>query len=471
MTTSANESVTALLPELVLVVAAVMGLLAGSFLPRRRQGVVRAGAVVAVVAAGVLSAIALGRPAELVYSGTYAVDPGLGAVRLVVLAATALTLLLASDAIGGDRRETEVVVLVLLAALGTIVLAGADDLLVLAAGFLLTSLPLYALTGFTHTRRSTEAALKQYLLGALAGVLLLVGVALLLGAGGGTDYPTLATGLPGAARITVVFGVVALIAGLLFELGAVPLHFWVPDVTQAASTPVAAFTSTVPKLGAALALYRLLDVPLSGTGQDWTLLVAVLAAASMTLGNLAAFAQDDVRRLLGYSAISQVGYLLMAVAVAGRAELALSSLLLYLAAYAVTNLGAFAVVAALPHARTLTDFRGLARTQPWLGGALVVCLLGLVGTPPTAVFAGKLSVFTAAADGGLAWLVVLAAVNTVASLFYYLRWLAPAVRGGGEVHTVAPWARTAAVTAAAASLALGVLAGPALALIHGPLLR
>ncbi|UZJ26262.1 NADH-quinone oxidoreductase subunit N [Rhodococcus antarcticus] len=471
MTPGANEAVTTLLPELVLVLAAVVGLLAGSFLPRRRQGLVRAGAVLAVVAAGVLSAVGLARPAELVFSGTYAVDAGLGVLRLVVLAATALTLLLAAEAIGGNRRETEVVVLVLLAALGTIVLAGANDLLVLAAGFLLTSLPLYALTGFTHTRRSTEAALKQYLLGALAGVLMLVGVAVLLGAGGGTDYPTLATGLPAAARITVVLGVVALVAGLLFELGAVPLHFWVPDVTQAASTPVAAFTSTVPKLGAALALYRLLDVPLAGTGQDWSLLVAVIAAASMTLGNLAAFAQDDVRRLLGYSAISQVGYLLMAVAVAGRAELALSSLLLYLAAYAVTNLGAFAVVAALPHARTLADFRGLARTQPWLAGALVVCLLGLVGTPPTAVFAGKLTVFTAAGDGGLGWLVVVAAINTVASLFYYLRWIAPAVRGGGQAPTVDPWARAAAVTAAVSSLALGVLAGPALDLVNGTLAR
>jgi NADH-quinone oxidoreductase subunit N len=127
------------------------------------------------------------------------------------------------------------------------------------------------------------------------------------------------------------------------------------------------------------------------------------------------------------------------------------------------------VVAALPQARTL------ARTRPWLAAALAVCLFGLVGTPPTAVFAGKLTVFTvftvftaAAGDGGLGWLVVLAAVNTVASLFFYLRWLAPAVRGGGTEHTVAPWARTAAVTA---SLTLGVLAGPALALIHGPLLR
>ncbi|MEO6879574.1 MAG: proton-conducting transporter membrane subunit [Mycobacteriaceae bacterium] len=451
-----NEAVSSLLPELVLLMSAVVGLLGGSFLPRRRQGFVRAGAVVVCVGAGVLAVIGLNQPDELVFGGSFAVDTGLGVVRLVVLAAVALTLLLAGDQIAGDRRETEVVVLV--------------------AGFLLTSLPLYALTGYRHDRRGVEAALKQYLLGALAGVLMLVGVVVLLGAGGGTDYATLAVGLPAAEPITVVLGVVAVLAGLAFELGAVPLHFWVPDVTQAATTPVAAFTSTVPKLGAAMALFRLLDGPLAETSQAWWLLVALVAAVSMTLGNLAAFAQDDVRRLLGWSTVSQVGYLLMAVAVAGRSGQALGALGLYLAAYAVTNLGAFAVVAAVPGARTLADFRGLARAHPWLGVSLVVCLLGLVGTPPTAVFAGKLAVFSAAGDGGLGWLVVVAAVNTVVSLFYYLRWIAPVVRGSGRDGrefdaAVVPWARAAAVLAAGASVAAGVAAGPLLGVASGVLVR
>jgi len=316
-------------------------------------------------------------------------DTGLGIARLVVLAATALTLLLAGDAIAGARRETEFVVLVLLTSLGVIVLAGANDLLLLVGGYLLTSIPLYALTAFGKTSGGTEAALKQYLLGAFSGVLLLVGVTVLFGAGGATDYPSLAASLPGASRVALVVGVVAILAGLLFELGGVPLHFWVPDVVQAAPAPVAAFVSTVPKIGAALALYRLLDIPLGHTAPDWALLVAVVAAASMTLGNLAAFAQDDVRRLLGYSTVSQVGYLLMAVVAAGRVDFALGSLALYLAAYAVTNLGAFAVVCAFPHARTIADYRGLLRQHRWLALALVVCLLGLVGTPPTAVFAGK----------------------------------------------------------------------------------
>lgn len=145
----------------------------------------------------------------------------------------------------------------------------------------------------------------------------------------------------------------------------------------------------------------------------------------MTLGNLAAFFQTSARRLLAYSTISQVGYLLMALAVATRTDLAQQSLLFYLAAYAATNLGAFAVVTALPAARHLKDYRGLAHRHPGLAAVLVVCLLGLVGTPPTGIFLGKLEIFSATIDGGYTWLAVLAVANTVASLFYYLRWLAP----------------------------------------------
>jgi NADH-quinone oxidoreductase subunit N len=191
----------------------------------------------------------------------------------------------------------------------------------------------------------------------------------------------------------------------------------------------------------------------------------------MTLGNLAAFFQQDVRRLLGYSTISQVGYLLMAVTVATRSSLALPSLLLYLAAYALTNLGAFAVVCALPRAKTIESYHGLLRHRPWLAISLVVCLLGLVGTPPTAVFAGKLTVFTATLDGGYAWLVVVAVVNTVASLFYYLRWIVGALRpaSADTAPELDRWSEATAYVTAAASIAAGPLAGLLLAVFRGEL--
>jgi NADH-quinone oxidoreductase subunit N len=415
----------ALLPEILLLFGAVAALLAGSFLPRRCQWAARAGAAAALAAS--LAAAVFSAPGEdrTVYAGTYALDGATDAVRVIVPAAALTVLALASGRVRGDRRETEFCVLVLLGSLGTVLLAGASDLLLLAVAYLLASIPLYALAGWGRDARGAEAALKLYLLGVLLGITMLLGTAVLYGLGGATDYAALADGLSGAPRAALAVGTVALLAGPLFKAGAVPTHFWVPDAASGATVPAAAFLTTVPKIGALVALYRVLTV-LPEQALEWRVLPAVLAVATMTLGNLAAFAQTDPLRLLGYSTISQAGYLLMALAVAGRAE-ALRALLLYLAAYAVTNLGAFAVAAALPHLRTLEAYRGLGRRRPLLAAALTVCLLGLVGTPPTAVFMGKLTVFSATWDGGMAWLTVAAAVNTVASLFYYLRWIAPAL--------------------------------------------
>jgi NADH-quinone oxidoreductase subunit N len=443
-----------LLPEIILACTSVVGLLLGSFLPRHRQWVVRVLAVVACAASLVWTVIG---GTGMVFAETYAVDGATNVTRVVVSAS--VPLVLAMTRIGGHARETEFVVLLLLAALGAVVLAGANDLLLLAAAYLLASVPLYALTGFAKDGPGTEASLKFYLLGALLGTTMLFGVMLVAGAGRGSDYPTLHHTLPGAPVAAVAVGAVAVLGGLVFKAGAVPGHFWVPDVTEGALPSVGATVTTIPKVGAVVAIYRFVTVlPL-----NWPLLVAVLAAATMTLGNLAAFFQRDVRRLLAYSTVGQVGYLLMAVA-AARVSLALPSLLLYLAAYAVTNLGAFAVVCALPGARTLDDYAGLRGHRPWLAVSLAVCLLGLVGTPPTGVFAGKLTIFTATFDAGLGWLVVVAAVNTVASVFYYLRWLVPALRTADEFPRPDRSASITAYLAAPVSVLVGLLAGPILAL-------
>ncbi|MPZ66725.1 MAG: NADH-quinone oxidoreductase subunit N [Pseudonocardiaceae bacterium] len=471
-----QEDTLALLPEMLLLAGAIVALLAGSFLPRHRQWVATLLAAVAVGASGLAALAAAGGAARTIYESSYAVDVATTATRIIVAIAALLSLALARPRITGSPRETEFAVLVLLASLGTVVLAGAAELLVLAVGYLLASIPLYALAGWGRDARGAEAALKLYLLGALLGITMLLGIAVLFGVGGGTTYAALAAGLPGAPAAAVALGVVATLAGLLFKIGAVPAHFWVPDAVDGATTPAAAFLTTVPKIGGLVAAYRLL-VTVPDTVVDWRLLVALLAVASITLGNLAAFTQDRPRRLLAYSTVSQVGYLLMAVAVAGRSEQALAALLFYLAAYAVTNLGAFAVVGALPQHDTLDAYRGLGRRRPALIGALLVCLLGLVGTPPTAVFVGKLTVFSATWDGGMQWLVVVAAINTVASLYYYLRWLAPAFAretasaatgsdGPGGTAVLAAidtrWATATALVAAVLALALGIAAGPLL---------
>ncbi|SDO37178.1 NADH-quinone oxidoreductase subunit N [Geodermatophilus sp. DSM 45219] len=468
----------ALLPELILLAGAVGGLLLGLWTPQRRQGRVRAVAVLACLGSAVAAATALPDPAMAVFEGTWTIDTTTGVVRITVALATAVAVLLASASVAGHPRETEAYVLMLLAALGTVALAAAGDLLLLVAAFLLASFPLYALAGFAKDARGTEAALKYYLMGAFSGVLLMLGVTALVLATGTTGYPTLAVALPGAAAPLAAVGVLGVLAGVAFKAGAVPVHFWVPDVTAGTTPAMAAFITTVPKLGAVAAAFRLLAEPFAAASVDASLLVAVLAAASMTLGNLAAFSQTEVLRLLAYSTVSQVGYLFMVVAVAARTELAVPALTIYLAGYAVTNIGAFAAVAAAPAARTISDWTAAVGRRPWLVVSLVVILLGLVGTPPTAVFVGKLAVFSAAWDGAMIWLVVLAAVNTVASLFYYLRWItagavgvsaAPPAAGDGAPAgpgpTVGVVQRTALLptavlhSAAVASLVLGIGAG------------
>ncbi len=471
-----SEDPLALLPELFLAGAAVLGLVGGAFLPRRRQWLVALLAAAACLAGLVAAGVALSQPSRMVFGDSYAVDSALGVGRIVVLAATLLVLVLSLDTARGHKREAEFYVLLLLAALGAVALTGASDLMLLFAAYLLASVPLYALAGFAKDAAGSEASLKYYLLGAFLGMLMLAGVTLLYGAGGGTSYRLLHETIGHGPQGPVAVGLVALLAGLLFKIGGVPGHFWVPDVAEGATAPVAAFVTTIPKVGGLVALYRLAAEVLTQTSVDWRLLVALLAALSMSLGNLAAFFQQNPRRLLAYSTISQVGYILLAVTVAGRSGIALKALLFYLAAYALTNLGAFAVVAELPNAKTLGDYAGLARRRPWLALVLVVCLLGLVGTPPTSVFFGKLSVFAAAIDGGYTWLAVVAALNTVASLFYYLRWIAPTFARAPTADSAAlepagRWAAAGAYTAGAGSLLLGLASGPALHLAAGLLVR
>ncbi len=448
-----------MLPEILLFAGGLVCLLGGSFTPRRRQWTLRVVAAAALVGA-VGAALAGASAGGTAFEGAFAVDVATTTARVVCAVATLLVLALAADEVAGDDRESETYALLLFATTGALVLAGARDLLVLLVGFFLASIPLYALVGLGRTARSAEAALKTYLVGALFGILMMLGVTLLYGVAATTSYPELSGALAQAPVAVVGAGFVGVLAGLAFKAGSVPAHFWVPDAAQGSTGLTAAFVTTVPKVGAVVALYRL--VVALPDSLDWGLLVGVLAVASMTLGNLAAYGQDDPRRLLGWSTVSQVGYLLVPVAVAGRSDLALPSMLFYLGAYAVTNIAAFAVTTAFPSVRDLGGYAGLVRARPGPAVALVVVLLGLVGTPPTAVFVGKLTTATAAWDGGMPWLTVAVLVNSLASLFYYLRWVAPALRRdepGDDLAAPRRWSAGVAVGASTASVVLGLLAG------------
>ena len=469
METGMGAEAVALLPEIVLLVGALVVLLAGSFLPLRQLGRTRATTLLVLAASAAAAGSAIGSPARTVFDDSYAVDTATGAARLIAAGAAALIVLLAGDELTGHARQAEICCLLLLGTLGTVVLAGAHDLLIVITGFLLASVPLYALVGLTRTARAAEATMKTYFFGSLFGIVLMLGVTVLYGVGRATGYADLAAALPGAPAGALVFGAVAVLGGLMFKAGAVPGHFWVPDATQAGSAVAATYLSTIPKIGALVAAYRIVAV-LPAAAQA-PLLVGLLAAASMTLGNLAAFTQDDPRRLLGWSTVSQVGYLLVPVAVAGRSPLALPGLLVYLTGYAVTNIAAFAVVAALPDRRSIRDYTGLYRARPWLAAALTVSLLGLVGTPPTAVFVGKLAIATAAWDAGASWLTVAVLLNSVVSLFYYLRWIAPMITGAPADVSVQMSGHRSALGASALSLTLGILSAGLWRLFAGSIAR
>ena len=409
-------------PEITIILAAVLALLFAAFAPRRMQA---GSALIALVGIGISSVLLLAQLGEtrFTFSGTWALDGASLWARLMILIATAFCILLSPGWFRTDPRHGEYYTILLLAALGAMAMAGAGDLLQLVIAVLLSSVTGYTLAAWHRDwALSVEAGMKYFLMGALANALLITGVTLMLGLLGSSGYADIASNLSlGMGLSPLLFvGFALTIVGVAFKLGAVPAHAWMPDVAEGAPVPSAAFLTVVPKIGAAIALARLVQlVPPEVLGLRP--LMAVLAVATMTLGNLAALWQDDLRRLLGWSSVAQAGYLLMAITVLGLSADALTALLTFVASYAIGNLAAFAVVAHLRGRTAIADYAGLAKRRPVAATALVLSLLSLVGIPPTVGFLGKLTLFVTTIDGGYTWLAVVAAANTVASLFYYAR--------------------------------------------------
>ncbi|PZX11760.1 NADH dehydrogenase subunit N [Palleronia aestuarii] len=431
-----------LAPEIAVLVGAVLVLLAAMALPQRRHGVCAGLALLVLAIAATLATAQLGAH-RLTFSGTFALDGATGVARLLILGATALCIGLFPRWFATDRRHGEFYAMVLFSALGAMAMAGAADLMQLAMGILLSSVTGYVLAAWHRDWAiSLEAGMKYFLVGALANALLVIGIVLVMGMTGTTDYAALRT-----ADLTAplaLIGLMLVLVGFLFKLGAVPAHTWVPDVAEGAPAPVAAFLTTVPKIAAALALIRLVAL-VPAEGSSLRLLVALLAAATMTLGNLAALWQDDVRRLIGWSSVSQAGYALMAVAVIGLSDRALPALIAFIGAYVVANIAALAAIVHLRGRTAITGFAGLIRSQPLAAGTLILAFLSLVGIPPLVGFGGKFVLFLAAMDGGYAWLAVVAVANSVLSLFYYARVIGPVTFGTSDERVEALGAPSKAV--------------------------
>lgn len=453
-------------PELTVALGACVVLVLALVLPRRRQGWL-CGVTLGALAVAAWWTLDLAGPARLTFSSTWALDGLKTWGSLTVLSAAAAVVAASPRWFRTDPRHGEWYVLVSFSTLGALMLIGAADLIELLIGMLLVSVTAATLASFHRaSRMSAEAGAKVFFLGALANPLLFLGIVFLYGAYGTTRYEVLAqmSGQMGALGDPWVMSVALslVVLGLCFELGAVPMHPWVPDVAQGAPAPAAAFLTVVPKVGALLALARLATVVgLDASGLR--ILVAAISVVTMTLGNLAALWQSDLRRMLGWSSVAQTGYGLMAVVAWQRSELAFDALVVFVVAYAAANVAAFVAVVALRGRTNIEDHRGLARERPLTGAVLVVAMLSLTGIPPLVGFTAKLLLFSGTMEAGYTWLAVAAVVNTVVSLFYYLRFTAvmvlPAKPPSSPVALLGRVPVLVAALAAMATVVLGLVAG------------
>ncbi len=502
-------------PQLSMAALAVLVILADLVMPRK--GWVSALALVGLAAPLAFTLVQLyGLPGGILGSGPENLVPASGILNdslavdrfsiffnLMVVASLALVFLASINyVLELPRLRGEFYGLMLLSASGMMLLASATELITIYVALELTTLPLVAIAAFLPNARSSEAGMKFLVIGAISSALTLYGMALLYGFSGSTTLEGIALALGGPLRDDVPFGsyavlvgIAVLTVGIAFKLSAIPSQMWVPDVYEGAPIPMVAFLSVASKAVAFALLLRFLYSGFLLFDADWGTLLAILAAISMTVGNLVAIAQSNIRRLLGYSTIAHAGYILVGVAAVaqgadsgtsgeGYATFGPSSVLFYLVAYAAANLTAFFAILAV-HSRIgsdlIEDYGGVFRRFPFLAITLAVALVALIGVPPTGIFIGKIYLFLAAVKSELAWLAIIGAVNSVISAYYYVRIIrvmflnpeseAVAAVGLGGIQSrgqrVSPFTLVALALTLAATVLLGILFGPVVQAAEG----
>ena len=352
--------------------------------------------------------------------------------KALILAFSAMSILLSWSYFEKEGAErSEYPILILFATLGMMLMVSASDFLSLYVGLELQSLSLYVLAAFERdSAKSSEAGLKYFVLGALSSGLLLYGISLIYGFSGTTDFITFAIRLnelqqqtPGIVNPGIIVGMVFVCAALAFKISGVPFHMWAPDVYEGAPTPVTAFFASAPKLAALALLTRFLLYPMHGIATQWHQIIIFIAIASMLWGAFAGLAQTKLKRLMAYSSIANVGYLLVGLAVGDKAGL--QAMLIYVVIYALNTLGVFAVILCLrrngKQVETLDDLAGLSRVNPFTTLAMTVLMFSMAGVPPVAGFFAKYFVFLAAVDAGMIPLTVIGVVSSVITATYYLR--------------------------------------------------
>jgi NADH-quinone oxidoreductase subunit N len=475
-----NDLVT-LLPEIILAALILVVITVDLFLPRTAKWVLTPLTVAGLVLVGAACVVVWGIN-ETVYEGFYVVDD-----LSVVLKATTVVIGILSTLFAPSYLATRRIPLgefntILLSALmGMFVLASSSDLITLFLGLELMTMPSYLLTGLHKTDRySNEGGLKYFLLGSFASAILLFGVAWVYGLTGTTNVGEIAASLSGDLSLGMLVALGFLIVGGTFKVAAVPFHYWTPDAYQGAPTPITGFLSVGPKLGAFALLIRVLGEAFGPASGDWLGVFLVLTVLTMTVGNVVALTQVNVKRMLAYSSIAHTGYIMAGIAAYAAADdptvarQGIESVLFYLIGYGVMNLAAFAVVGMLQRDTGryggLNAFAGLATRSPLRAAAMAILMLSLTGIPPTVGFFAKLYVLLAAVDAGLEWLAVIIVLNAALAAFYYLRVIVYMYMRDPESEPApldtSPFGSVALAISVVAVLVLGIFPGAVLGLLE-----
>lgn len=415
------------LPEIALALLVFALLIVDAFLRDAERRVTYWLAILTLLGTALLTAATLGRPAAVAFNGLFVADMMSQVLKIAMLLTVAATLVLGRPYLAARGLLTgEFLCLAILSTLGMMVMTSANHFLSLYLGLELMALAQYALVALQRdSTRATEAGMKYFVLGALSSGLLLFGMSMIYGATGSLELTRIAQAIEfGQAQYTLgVFGLVFIVAGIAFKLGAVPFHMWIPDVYHGAATPATLFIGAAPKLAAFAFVMRLLADGLQGMTGDWQQMLVLLAVGSLLVGNVVAIAQSNLKRMLAYSTISHMGFVLLGI-LAGTGN-GYASAMFYLLTYMLMTLGSFGMILLLSRAgfeaEELADFRGLNRKSRWYAFMMLIIMFSLTGLPPTVGFFAKLAVLQAALEAGYTWLVVFAVLMSVVGAFYYLR--------------------------------------------------
>jgi|SRR5579875_75472 NADH-quinone oxidoreductase subunit N len=412
------------LPELVLAVGILFLVLLGAIRSKDTSGPVTEIAA-ALLGVAILIILLGGKSTAIVFDGAF-IDDGFGRfMKVLALAGSLVTLVMSQDFMVREKIDKfEFPILILLATLGMLMLISAANLIALYLGLELMSLSLYVMAAFHRDDiRGSEAGLKYFVLGALSSGMLLYGASLLYGFAGTVSFTGIAETINGKASLGAVFGLVFVMAGLSFKMSAVPFHMWTPDVYEGAPTPVTTFFASAVKMAAVAITLRVVLTAFPGIAPQWRQIVIFVSLLSMVLGAFAAIGQNNIKRLMAYSAIGHIGFALLGLAAGG--EMGVSSVLAYMAIYLVMTLGTFAAIISMrvngQAVENISDLSGLAKTDGLTAFFLAMMMFSLAGIPPLAGFFAKWYVFNAAIQAGLYWLAVIGVLASAVAAYYYLR--------------------------------------------------